>query len=197
MYPPEISQTQPVTPLARPALQLPSPLHSTDIEGLYCVGDSTFPGQGVNAVVFSGFGCSHRVMCDLGIMPTWPQPLDQGWRAFLKWGRETALASGLQQADRLEEQQQQQQNVSAATGAGSYANDANGNGNSSGLAAEAAKAAEGDVAHPVDAGEGHEEEAVHSNILPAGKALGGASGAAPLATADSSASGKSAAGGSQ
>ena len=32
------------------------PLNSTDIPGLYCVGDSTFPGQGVNAVVFSGFG---------------------------------------------------------------------------------------------------------------------------------------------
>lgn len=139
------------------------------------MGDSTFPGQGVNAVVFSGFGCSHRVMCDLGMMPTWPQPLDQGWRAFLKWGRETALASGLQQADRIEEQQQQQQNVSAANG--SYANGANGNGNGSSLAAE--------------------EELVHSNILPAGKALGGASGVTPLATADSSASGKSAAGGSQ
>ena len=36
------------------------------MQGLYCVGDSTFPGQGVNAVVFSGFGCAHRVLCDQG-----------------------------------------------------------------------------------------------------------------------------------
>lgn len=42
------------------------------LQGLYCVGDSTFPGQGVNAVVFSGFGCAHRVMCDLGMQPTIP-----------------------------------------------------------------------------------------------------------------------------
>lgn len=42
------------------------------VQGLYCVGDSTFPGQGVNAVVFSGFGCAHRVLCDLGMQPTIP-----------------------------------------------------------------------------------------------------------------------------
>lgn len=39
---------------------LSMPFNTTSIPGLYCVGDSTFPGQGVNAVVFSGFGCAHR-----------------------------------------------------------------------------------------------------------------------------------------
>ena len=46
-------------PSLRSASHLPFTLplfRSTDIAGLYCVGDSTFPGQGVNAVVFSGFG---------------------------------------------------------------------------------------------------------------------------------------------
>ena len=42
------------------------------MQGLYSVGDSTFPGQGVNAVVFSGFACAHRVLCDLGLQPTLP-----------------------------------------------------------------------------------------------------------------------------
>ena len=42
------------------------------MQGLYSVGDSTFPGQGVNAVVFSGFACAHRVLCDLGLEPGWP-----------------------------------------------------------------------------------------------------------------------------
>ena len=51
-------------------------------QGLYCVGDSTFPGQGVNAVVFSGFGCAHRVLCDLGKAPSLPG-LDQGFSALL------------------------------------------------------------------------------------------------------------------
>ncbi|GAB4216598.1 MAG: carotene isomerase [Synechococcales cyanobacterium] len=37
----------------------------TGIPGLYCVGDSTFPGQGLNAVAFSGFACAHRVAVDL------------------------------------------------------------------------------------------------------------------------------------
>ncbi|MEN9220249.1 MAG: hypothetical protein Q6K08_05525, partial [Thermostichales cyanobacterium GMQP_bins_62] len=39
----------------------------TGIPGLYCVGDSTFPGQGLNAVAFSGFACAHRVAVDLGL----------------------------------------------------------------------------------------------------------------------------------
>ncbi|TVQ54709.1 MAG: carotene isomerase, partial [Spirulina sp. DLM2.Bin59] len=37
------------------------PFNRTAIPGLYCVGDSTFPGQGLNAVAFSGFACAHRV----------------------------------------------------------------------------------------------------------------------------------------
>ena len=42
------------------------PFNRTSISGLYCVGDSTFPGQGLNAVAFSGFACAHRVAVDLG-----------------------------------------------------------------------------------------------------------------------------------
>lgn len=42
------------------------PFNRTVIPGLYCVGDSTFPGQGLNAVAFSGFACAHRVAADLG-----------------------------------------------------------------------------------------------------------------------------------
>jgi len=41
------------------------PFNQTAIPGLYCVGDSTFPGQGLNAVAFSGFACAHRVGVDL------------------------------------------------------------------------------------------------------------------------------------
>ena len=43
------------------------PFNRTAIAGLYCVGDSTFPGQGLNAVAFSGFACGHRVATDLGL----------------------------------------------------------------------------------------------------------------------------------
>jgi prolycopene isomerase len=46
---------------------LPMPFNRTAIPGLYCVGDSTFPGQGLNAVAFSGFSCAHRIAVDLGI----------------------------------------------------------------------------------------------------------------------------------
>lgn len=42
------------------------PFNRTSVPGLYCVGDSTFPGQGLNAVAFSGFACGHRVATDLG-----------------------------------------------------------------------------------------------------------------------------------
>jgi prolycopene isomerase len=42
------------------------PFNRTAIPGLYCVGDSTFPGQGLNAVAFSGFACAHRIAADLG-----------------------------------------------------------------------------------------------------------------------------------
>ncbi|MBD3880759.1 carotene isomerase [Phormidium tenue FACHB-886] len=45
------------------------PFNRTVIPGLYCVGDSTFPGQGLNAVAFSGFACAHRIAVDLGLKP--------------------------------------------------------------------------------------------------------------------------------
>ena len=48
------------------------PFNRTAIPNLYCVGDSTFPGQGLNAVAFSGFACSHRLSVDLGL----PSPRD-------------------------------------------------------------------------------------------------------------------------
>ncbi|MGC9504084.1 carotenoid isomerase [Baaleninema sp.] len=44
------------------------PFNRTSVPGLYCVGDSTFPGQGLNAVAFSGFACAHRIAVDLGMM---------------------------------------------------------------------------------------------------------------------------------
>jgi prolycopene isomerase len=54
-----------------PARKLPGlltmPFNRTAIPGLYCVGDSTFPGQGLNAVAFSGFACAHRIAVDLGL----------------------------------------------------------------------------------------------------------------------------------
>jgi len=57
----------------RPPLgMLSMPFNRTGVRSLYCVGDSTFPGQGVNAVVFSGFGCAHRVLADLGRVPVAP-----------------------------------------------------------------------------------------------------------------------------
>ncbi len=46
---------------------LSMPFNRTAISGLYCVGDSTFPGQGLNAVAFSGFACAHRIAVDLGL----------------------------------------------------------------------------------------------------------------------------------
>ncbi|MEM9137991.1 MAG: carotenoid isomerase, partial [Cyanobacteria bacterium P01_F01_bin.42] len=42
------------------------PFNKTTVPGLYIVGDSTFPGQGLNAVAFSGFACAHRVAATLG-----------------------------------------------------------------------------------------------------------------------------------
>ena len=52
---------------------LPMPFNRTGIPGLYCVGDSCFPGQGLNAVAFSGYACSHRIGADLGLNP-WALP---------------------------------------------------------------------------------------------------------------------------
>lgn len=48
---------------------LSMPFNRTAVSGLYCVGDSTFPGQGLNAVAFSGFACAHRIAVDLGLRP--------------------------------------------------------------------------------------------------------------------------------
>lgn len=48
------------------------------------------PGQGVNAVVFSGFGCGHRVACDLGF-----------WEQALSTGRAVQHAAGGHQGPRL------------------------------------------------------------------------------------------------
>ena len=61
-----------------PALQLPGllpmPFNRTGLQNLYCVGDSCFPGQGLNAVAFSGFACAHRIGADLGLNP-WALPV--------------------------------------------------------------------------------------------------------------------------
>tara|TARA_Y100001968_G_scaffold333229_1_gene394840 strand:- start:3202 stop:4764 length:1563 start_codon:yes stop_codon:yes gene_type:complete len=46
---------------------LPMPFNSTNIKGFYCVGDSCFPGQGLNAVAFSGFACAHKIGASIGI----------------------------------------------------------------------------------------------------------------------------------
>ena len=46
---------------------IPMPFNSTKINDLYCVGDSCFPGQGLNAVAFSGFACAHKIGAKMGI----------------------------------------------------------------------------------------------------------------------------------
>tara|TARA_Y100001933_G_scaffold256288_1_gene300737 strand:- start:599 stop:2146 length:1548 start_codon:yes stop_codon:yes gene_type:complete len=46
---------------------LPMPFNTTKINNLYCVGDSCFPGQGLNAVAFSGFACAHKIGSKLNI----------------------------------------------------------------------------------------------------------------------------------
>lgn len=66
------------------------PFNKTAVDGLYCVGDSTFPGQGLNAVAFSGFACAQRVAVDLGLAPSLPGPIDRAltWllaRKRLEW----------------------------------------------------------------------------------------------------------------
>ena len=62
----------PIPALRLPGL-LPMPFNRTGVRGLYCVGDSCFPGQGLNAVAFSGFACAHRLGADLGLNP-WALP---------------------------------------------------------------------------------------------------------------------------
>tara|TARA_B100000700_G_scaffold328678_1_gene447322 strand:+ start:2722 stop:4284 length:1563 start_codon:yes stop_codon:yes gene_type:complete len=43
------------------------PMNSTRIKNLFCVGDSSFPGQGLNAVAFSGYACAHKIGSQLNI----------------------------------------------------------------------------------------------------------------------------------
>ena len=43
------------------------PFNTTNIKNLYCVGDSCFPGQGLNAVAFSGYACAHKIGSKLNI----------------------------------------------------------------------------------------------------------------------------------
>jgi prolycopene isomerase len=62
----------PIPAMRLPGL-LPMPFNRTGIPGLYAVGDSCFPGQGLNAVAFSGFACAHRIGADLGLNP-WALP---------------------------------------------------------------------------------------------------------------------------
>ncbi|KAK3001982.1 hypothetical protein RJ639_021724, partial [Escallonia herrerae] len=54
-------------PRRTPKGLLGMPFNTTAINGLYCVGDSCFPGQGVIAVAFSGVMCAHRVAADVGL----------------------------------------------------------------------------------------------------------------------------------
>ena len=62
----------PIPALRLPGL-LPMPFNRTGLQNVYCVGDSCFPGQGLNAVAFSGFACAHRIGADLGLNP-WALP---------------------------------------------------------------------------------------------------------------------------
>ncbi len=77
------------------------------------MGDSCFPGQGVNAVVFSGFSCAHRAMCDLGLVPSWPA-VDKGFQAMIRMARLVASKMGEPLTAPQEEQQQQQQQPAPA-----------------------------------------------------------------------------------
>ncbi len=53
-------------PKNKPLGLIGMPFNRTSIPNLFCVGDSTFPGQGLNAVAFSGFACAHLVASTLG-----------------------------------------------------------------------------------------------------------------------------------
>lgn len=65
------------------------PFNTTAVNGLYCVGDSCFPGQGVIAVAFSGVMCAHRVAADIGIEKSSPV-LDAALLRLLSWFRTLA-----------------------------------------------------------------------------------------------------------
>lgn len=76
-------------PAGRPKGLLGMPFNTTAVEGLYCVGDSCFPGQGVIAVAFSGIMCAHRVAADLGLERR-SALLDKGLLGLLSWFRTLA-----------------------------------------------------------------------------------------------------------
>ncbi|KAL6508426.1 hypothetical protein OROHE_021559 [Orobanche hederae] len=68
---------------------LAMPFNTTAVNGLYCVGDSCFPGQGVIAVAFSGVMCAHRVAADLGFEKK-NSVLDTALLGLLGWFRTLA-----------------------------------------------------------------------------------------------------------
>ncbi|OEL36466.1 Prolycopene isomerase, chloroplastic [Dichanthelium oligosanthes] len=76
-------------PRGKPKGLLAMPFNTTSIDGLYCVGDSCFPGQGVIAVAFSGIMCAHRVAADIGLEQKSPV-LDAGLLGLLRWLRTLA-----------------------------------------------------------------------------------------------------------
>ncbi|XP_009797222.1 prolycopene isomerase, chloroplastic isoform X1 [Nicotiana tabacum] len=76
-------------PRGTPKGLLGMPFNTTAIDGLYCVGDSCFPGQGVIAVAFSGVMCAHRVAADLGFEKK-SEVLDSGLLRLLCWLRTLA-----------------------------------------------------------------------------------------------------------
>ncbi|KAK9921521.1 hypothetical protein M0R45_030028 [Rubus argutus] len=76
-------------PRRTPKGLLGMPFNTTAINGLYCVGDSCFPGQGVIAVSFSGVMCAHRVAADIGLEKKSPL-LDAALLRVLGWLRTLA-----------------------------------------------------------------------------------------------------------
>ncbi|XP_038903754.1 prolycopene isomerase, chloroplastic isoform X2 [Benincasa hispida] len=76
-------------PRSTPKGLLGMPFNTTGIDGLYCVGDSCFPGQGVIAVAFSGVMCAHRVAADIGLEKKSPI-LDAALLRLLGWLRTLA-----------------------------------------------------------------------------------------------------------
>ncbi|XP_062112351.1 prolycopene isomerase, chloroplastic [Humulus lupulus] len=76
-------------PRGTPKGLLGMPFNTTAIDGLYCVGDSCFPGQGVIAVAFSGVMCAHRVAADIGLEKKSPL-LDAALLQTLSWLRSLA-----------------------------------------------------------------------------------------------------------
>ncbi|XP_010553409.1 PREDICTED: prolycopene isomerase, chloroplastic [Tarenaya hassleriana] len=76
-------------PSRTPKGLLGMPFNTTAVNGLYCVGDSCFPGQGVIAVAFSGMMCAHRVAADIGLEKKSPV-LDAALLGLLGWIRTLA-----------------------------------------------------------------------------------------------------------